>query len=65
MKKDGTKYYVGLADEPRDVTGRKCKSIRTAEALAEHYQIFEMCEDGKCNAYAVRTATKRNVKIVW
>ena len=65
MKNDGTKYYVGFTDEPRDIDSPKCSSVRSAVALAEDYQIDEMNYDGKYRIYTIRTATRRNVKTIW
>lgn len=65
MKNDATCYFIGFADEPKDIDSPKCRSIQNAEALAEHYQIDELNCYGVCNLYVIRTAQRRNVTKVF
>lgn len=64
MKNDGTCYFVGWPDVPNDIDSPKCRSIKQAENLAEHYQIDELNCYGGCMKYMIRTATRRNVELV-
>lgn len=61
MKNDGTCYWVGFYNIPRDIDSPKCRSWQQAACLAIHYQIDELCCDGICREYVVRSASRKNI----